>query len=227
MGGNVTFGADTHSIEFGVTCLAEDFPTLATVLANGRLRRPTFPPEQVGRVREQRLVVLQERDEDTASVANLRFYEGVFGRAQSRWLAHQRLHGDGQRHSAGADRGLPCARLRPTRAAVAVTGAIDSGAALGRFQRLFGAWQGPALPPPVMAPAPPPTPMQRITLPGKVRADIVVGARAVPRNYPTSSLPCAFRQLHPRPVRPDGAAGRRGARELGLAYYCYFLICHG
>ena len=25
VGGNVTFGADTHSIEFGITCLAEDF----------------------------------------------------------------------------------------------------------------------------------------------------------------------------------------------------------
>jgi zinc protease len=45
VGGNVTFGADTHTIEFGVTCLAEDFPALAAVLADA-LRRPTFPAEQ-------------------------------------------------------------------------------------------------------------------------------------------------------------------------------------
>jgi zinc protease len=219
VGGNVTFGADTHTIEFGVTCLAEDFPALAAVLADA-LRRPTFPAEQVGRVRQQRLVSLQERDEDTASVANLRFYEGVFGRA----------HPYGRSTSGYVETisELPREQIvdfhtrtfTPHGAALAITGAVARDAAVDLVAQLFGDWRGPALPPAPMIAVPPPAAPQRAVLPGKVQADIVIGARAVPRHHPDfyalRVANCILGQF--------GLMGRLGAvvrEELGLAYYAY------
>ena len=219
VGGNVTFGADTHSIEFGITCLAEDFPTLATVLADA-LRRPTFPAEQVHRVRQQRLVSLQERDEDTASVANLRFYEGVFGRA----------HPYGRPASGYVETVSEFQReqivdfhartFTPQGAVITIAGAVESSPAVDLVQRLFGDWRGPALPPQPAVSVPPPAPPQRVTLPGKVQSDIAIGARAVARNHPDffalRVANCILGQF--------GLMGRLGAvvREaLGLAYYSY------
>ena len=42
------------------------------------LRRPTFPAEHVERVRNQKLVRIQEREQDTQEVAGLRFYEAIY-----------------------------------------------------------------------------------------------------------------------------------------------------
>ena len=219
VGGNVTFGADTHTIEFGVTCLVEDFPALAAVLADA-LRRPTFPAEQVGRVRQQRLVSLQERDEDTASVANLRFYEGVFGRA----------HPYGRSTSGYVETisGLPREQIvdfhtrtfTPNGAALAITGAVARDAAVDLVAQLFSDWCGPALPSTPTIAVPPPAAPQRAVLAGKVQADIVIGARAVPRHHPDfyalRVANCILGQF--------GLMGRLGAvvrEELGLAYYAY------
>jgi zinc protease len=219
VGGNVTFGADTHSIEFGVTCLAEDFPALAAVMADA-LRRPTFPAEQAQRVRQQRLVSLQERDEDTASVANLRFYEGVFGRAHPYGRAtsgYSETVSELQREQIADYHGRT---FTPRGGVITVTGAVAKDATVDLIQRLLGDWRGPALPPPSTASVPPPTPLQRVTLPGKVQADIAIGARAVARTHPDfyalRVANCILGQF--------GLMGRLGAvvrEELGLAYYAY------
>ena len=222
VGGNVTFGADTHAIEFGITCLAEDFPALATVLADA-LRRPAFSAQQVGRVRQQQLVYLQERDEDTASVANLKFYEGIFGRA----------HPYGRPTSGYVETVVDLQRtalvdfhartFTPQGAVIAVSGAIDSAATADLLQRLLGDWHGPVLPALPGAPVPPPAPPLHVTLPGKVQADIVLGARAVARNHPDffalRVANCILGQF--------GLMGRLGAvvrEELGLAYYSYSAV---
>jgi zinc protease len=219
VGGNVTFGADTHSIEFGITCLAEDFPALATVLADA-LRRPTFPAEQVNRVRQQRLVSLQERDEDTASVANLRFYEGVFGRAHPYGRAtsgYIETVSEIKREQIVDFHGRT---FTPHGAVITVTGAVARDAAVDLIQRLLGDWRGPALPPQSTASVPPPAPPHRVILPGKVQSDIAIGARAVARNhsdfFALRVANCVLGQF--------GLMGRLGAvvrEELGLAYYSY------
>lgn len=222
VGGNVTFGADTHSIEFAITCLSEDFAALAAVLADA-LRRPTFPVEQVGRVRQQRLVSLRERDEDTSSVANLRFYEGIFGRAHPYGRATSGYVETVSGLSREQIDDFHARTYAPQGAVVAITGDVESGAAVDLVEQLFGDWRGPALPPRAAVPVPPPAPPQRIVMPGKVQADIAIGARAVPRNHPDyfalRVANCILGQF--------GMMGRLGMsvrEELGLAYYCYSAV---
>ena len=42
------------------------------------LRRPTFPLEHIGRVRNRKLIAIQERDQDTQQVAGLGFYAALY-----------------------------------------------------------------------------------------------------------------------------------------------------
>ena len=51
---------------------------MVEVLAD-TLRRPHFPAEHLERVSSQKLVRIQEREQDTQQVANLRFYETIYG----------------------------------------------------------------------------------------------------------------------------------------------------
>jgi zinc protease len=222
VGGNLTFGADTHSTNFGVVCLQEDFAALVDVLADA-LRRPTFPAEHVAKVRRQRLVELQERDEDTGSMANLRFYETLFGRQ----------HPYGRSTSGYRETVEPLGRAdlqgfydgfyTPDQGVVVVTGDVHTQAVLDLLEARLGDWRGaPAdrillSPPPVIAATP-----ARVAIPmaDKVQADIVMGVAGIPRSHPDfyalRVVNCILGQF--------GMMGRLGARvreEQGLAYYAY------
>jgi zinc protease len=77
VGASMAAGADDHNTSFGATSLSEDFPTMIEVLAD-ILQRPTFERTQINRLRSQKLVQIQERDEDTHEVAAMRFYETLY-----------------------------------------------------------------------------------------------------------------------------------------------------
>lgn len=222
VGGNLTFSAETHSTNFGIVCLREDFPALVDVLADC-LRYPAFPVEQVDRVRQQRLVDLQERDEDTASMANLRFYETLFGRQ----------HAYGRSTSGYIDTVKPLQRAdlqtfhaawyTPSQGALVVTGDVDASAVIDLIAASFGDWSGRAgdrvvlAPPAVITPAPS---RMHVALADKVQADIVLGVPGIARSHPDfyalRVANCILGQF--------GMMGRLGAslrEEQGLAYYAY------
>ena len=76
VGASVSAGGGTHVTNFGSESLVEDFPLMVEILAD-ILQRPTFPTEQIERVRGQRLVRLQEREQSTRSVSYRRFNEMI------------------------------------------------------------------------------------------------------------------------------------------------------
>jgi zinc protease len=220
VGGNLTFGVDSHSTDFGVTCLAEDFATLVDVLADA-LRRPVFADTHVELLRQQRLIDLQERDEDTGSMANLRFYETLYGRE----------HAYGRSTSGYIETVAAIKRsdlvnfyrsyFTPDQGVIVVTGDVDTQAVLDLLGSKFGDWHGPQAERTLAEPAVYPTP-QRVVVPmdGKVQSDIVIGAPAIARNHPNfyavRVANCILGQF--------GMMGRLGARvreEQGLAYYAY------
>ena len=220
VGGNLTFGVDSHSTDFGVTCLREDFGTLVDVLADA-LRRPTFPETHVELVRQQRLVDLQERDEDTGSVSNLRFYETVYGRG----------HAYGRATSGYVETVTAIKRsdlvnfyqshFTPDQGVIVITGDVDTQEVLDLLGSKFGDWHGPqgqrtSVPPEVQQ-----LPQRVVAaMNDKVQADVVIGAPAIPRSHPdfyaVRVANCILGQF--------GLMGRLGARvreEQGLAYYAY------
>jgi zinc protease len=219
LGAGVALSADDHVTSFGANSLSEDFPTLLAVLADV-VRHPTFPVEHMARVRTQKLVQIQERDQDTASVAAMAFYHGLYpnhpyGRLTSGYahtigaISHQDLLDFHSRH------------YKPDGAILVIVGDVDTAAALDAVRRHFGDWQGTRpdhpLAPPTLASHY--TPVTQ-TLPDKIQADIVLGCRTVPRHHPDYFAIRLANTILGR-FGLNGRLGEVVREEQGLAYYVY------
>jgi zinc protease len=218
VGGSLSIGADSEGVNFGITCLSEDFGALLTVLADA-LRRPRLSADHFALLRRQKLVRLQERDQDTGAVAAMRFYERLYGG-----------HPLGRSVSGYPDTVSALTRDQleafyrqwygPAGGAIAVSGNVDPAEAIARLSDAFGDW-APAAPLPALAPPPPPSPL-RLHLPmaDKMQSDIVVGARAVERLHPDFFAVRVANTI----LGVFGMMGRLGEvvrEQQGLAYYAY------
>lgn len=219
VGASLSVNADDHTTAFGATSLSEDFPTLLGVLADA-LRHPTFPAEHVNRVRGQKLVYIQERDEDTAQVAMQNFYATLYpnhpyGRATGGYSDTIRAI---QRQDL-VD--FHARTYTPNGAILVVTGDVETAAALELVHAHFGDWQGPKLD----AGVPPVAPLNGIhrearLLHGKFQADIVLGCPAVARPHPDFYAVRVANTILGR-FGMMGRLGERVREQQGLAYYAY------
>ena len=78
VGASFGVGSGRHITDFNGKCLREDLPLLLDIMTD-ILRHPTFPEEHVEKVRGQILTGLQERDNDTRSMASLTFRQLLYG----------------------------------------------------------------------------------------------------------------------------------------------------
>jgi zinc protease len=219
VGASMAAGAEDHSTSFGAHSLSEDFPMMLEVLAD-ILRRPTFPSNHVQRLRNHKLVQIQERDEDTQEVASLRFYETVYpnhpyGRSTTGYMetinAIQRS--DLQEFHA--------AHYSPQGTILVVVGDVETQAAIDLIQMHFSDWQG-APPDQSVPPVPKLDGVRRHTyaLPGKIQSDIMLGYSTVSRYHPDYFAVRVANTILGR----FGMMGRLGEtvrEEQGLAYYVY------
>ena len=219
VGASLSVSAGDHTTDFGSTSLSEDFPAMVALLAD-TLRRPTFPTEHIERVRSQRLVRIQERDQDTQQVANLRFYEAIYGNHPygTSDLGYMETVQDIQRPDLVE---FHAGRYTPDGAVIVITGDVETDRAVDLIRTHFEDWRGSAADqtvPPVQTRAD----SRRLVypLPDKVQADIVIGCHAISRHHP---------DFHPARVANTilgrfGMMGRLGEtvrEEQGLAYYAY------
>lgn len=219
VGASLSITTDSDSLNFGITCLSEDFPTLVEVLADS-LRRPVFDAEQFTLVRGQKLVRLQERDQETGAVANLRFYESLYpahplGAAVSGYV-----------ETVGAIRledlaAFHAAHYTPHGGVIAVSGDVVAPQAIDLLAHTFGDWQGAphlrslAEPAPLLNPA-----RVHATVAGKVQSDITLGVRGIPRTHPDHAAVRVANTI----LGVFGMMGRLGEvvrEQQGLAYYAY------
>lgn len=219
VGANLSISADTEGANFGLTCLSEDFPALVEVLADA-LRRPTFPSPQVELLRRQRLVYLQERDQEPAAIASLRFYDALyaghpFGQPAS---GHVETIAGLSRDDAAA---FHAAHHSPDGAVIAVSGDVEPHAAVDLIERAFGDWSGAAPRPlPPFSPERSAAPRIDIPMPGKVQSEIVAGGLAVERTSPDYYAVRVANTV----LGVFGMMGRLGEvvrEQQGLAYYAY------
>jgi zinc protease len=199
--------------------LSEDFPTMLHVLGD-IVRHPQFPPVHIGRLRSQKLVQLQERDEDTQETAALRFYEMLYpdhpyGRSGAGYV-------DSVKAIAGDDLATFHTRhYSPQGAIIVVVGDVETGATIDLIAENFGSWQGA----PPDQQVPPIAPLDEVrqhnaTIAGKVQADIFLGCRAVPRHHPDYFAIRVANTILGR-FGMMGRLGERVREEQGLAYYVY------
>ena len=227
VGASFGYNSGTHYAGFGGRSLVEDLPLLLDVMAD-TLQNPTFPEDQVEKLRAQMLTGLAIRAQDTSDMASLVFDQLLFdGHPYSRpdegWpetvqaitlddLAefHRRFYG-------------------PRGMVISIVGAVKPEKAVSEVERILGIWQNEAQEAaPELPDFKPPTKtvQKHHSIPGKSQADIVMGSHGPKRNDP-NYMPAS---LGNNILGQFGLMGRIGdvvREQSGLAYYAYSSVSAG
>jgi zinc protease len=219
VGASLSLSSGSHTSGFYGKALAEDLGLLLE-LASDALRRPTFPEDQVERLRGEILTRLAMRASQTRARADETFFEAAYpGHPYA-------VDEDGYPETI---QGLTRADLvdfhrrhfGPRGMIVTVVGAVQVDAAVALVERYFGDWANPEQPPePTL---PPVAPVQgavirRVPMPGKIQNDIVLGKAGPARSHPRF----VAARLANNILGVFGMGGRIGyhVRERGgMAYY--------
>jgi zinc protease len=219
VGASMGFDSGVHNTSFGGRSLVEDLPLLLSLLSES-LRMPTFPMQEVEKLRAQLLTGLNIRAQDTGDMAAMKFDQLLYeGHPYSR-------PGDGYIETIQAitrDDLEEFHRLHfgPKGMVLAIVGAIDPKKAVDAVSRVLGEWQVPGQVEAPDLPALKPveeTVTSHHVLAGKSQSDIIMGVVGPRRNdedYYAASLGNSV-------LGQFGMMGRIGdvvREKSGLAYY--------
>jgi zinc protease len=219
VGASMGFDSGVHNTSFGGRSLVEDLPLLLSLLSES-LRTPTFPVQEVEKLRAQLLTGLNIRAQDTGDMAAMKFDQLLYeGHPYSR-------PGDGYIETIQAitrDDLEEFHRLHfgPKGMVLAIVGAIDPKKAVDAVSRVLGEWQVSGQAEAPILPALKPlekTVTSHHVLAGKSQSDIimgVVGPRRRDEDYYAASLGNSV-------LGQFGMMGRIGdvvREKSGLAYY--------
>jgi zinc protease len=176
-----SFDASSIDLHVPVARLAEALPIMSDVAL-----RPTFPDEELKRVREDLLTSFVEAEDDPESLVQFAFPRLVFG-------PHHR-YGTLSIGTPATVKSMTIADLRqfhshhylPSNCLLVVTGDITAADVVMRLQPAFGGWKGATSSPPAVSAAPPLTsrPIYLIDKPGAAQSQIRIGSVGVPRSTP-------------------------------------------
>ena len=218
----VTTDVGRQTTDVTVKCLVEDLDLAIGVLTE-LIREPTFPPEQLEKVRGELLTGLREADQDTRSVAERTFRE----------LAYPEAH-PFRRRVAGYQETVPriavsdlvahhSQTFRADLTTLAVAGGVEPSDAFGRLERAFGDWTAAGQPPSYAVP-PASRPSEAVTrtveLSGKSQADVVLGFPSIERTHPDYYALDVANLILGR-LGLNGRIGANVRERQGLAYYSY------
>lgn len=226
-GASLGFSASMHTVGFSGRALAEDLPLLLTLLSES-LRTPTFPADQIRRLRGQLLASLAIRDQDTGDRAGMAFDALVYaGHPYSR---PQDGHPRTVRAITRADLAAFHRRhFGPRGMVLAVVGAVEPQRAVDLVARALGDWSNPMqVVPPSLPPVRPLRALRRrhVRLAGKVQSDLLIGCLG-PRRTDPDFLPAS---LGNSVLGQFGSFGRIGTvvrEQAGLAYYALSSLSAG
>jgi zinc protease len=165
-----------HMVGFGGKSLAEDFALLVEITTDN-LQYPTFPAEEVEKLRGQIITDLKEVEDDPRSLARRQFRETLYG------IAHP--YGrpvDGLLETVPkltrSDLLALYQKLHPRDGAVVVVGDVAAGAVYQILEASLGQWSPGHTPPDYMLPTPTPLtePIMHVhTMENKSQVDLVLG----------------------------------------------------
>jgi zinc protease len=225
LGATLSVDAGRLFTEASIRCLREDLPRLLELAAEVILT-PTFPDEEVDKVRSEILTAIREQDNDTQDAADRALRELLFPVEHP--FRHRILGTPDSVSAIQRDDLVAFHRQHfgPAVVAMAVVGGIDSfEQAVAATEKQFGQWSAKVEKPGIATIPEPPkeTVMRSTSIPGKSQADIAVGLPTIPRTDPDYyALEMANMVLGRL-----GLMGRLGATvrdEQGLAYYVYSAI---
>jgi len=221
VGASVAFGGATHTTGFNGRSLVEDINLLLGLLAE-TLRTPTFPPEQIEKLRAQILTGLALRAQNTGEMSSLKFDEMVYdGHPYSR-------PEEGYPETVGAISAEDLVDFHkqnygPRGMVIAVVGGIEPQEAVDKVRAAFGDWGNPDQPSPNELPEWQPlkkSVRMRVDILGKSQSDVVVGTAGPPRSAPDYLAASLGNNI----LGQFGLMGRIGdvvREQAGLAYYAH------
>jgi len=224
VGASFGISAGTHTTSFGAKSLAEDLPLMLDLLADA-LCRPTFPPDEIEKLRGEILTDLEERAHDTGRMAALTFRELAYPPGHPYHRSHT---GTLETVSALTRDDLLCFHQRhygPRGMVAVIVGDVETERVLAQFEATFGDWAGPVHERPSLPPVArlSEARQKRVPIAGKTQADIVLGYPGPARAEPDflDAMLCntilgIFGMM--------GRLGKNVREEQGLAYYCYSLV---
>lgn len=226
-GASFGYSGGTHTTGFGGKALAEDLDLLLEMLSE-TLHQPSFPPEQVERLRVQILTHLAIQAQDTGDMASLAFDEMLYpDHPYSR-------PEDGTPDTVRAIQRDDLIEFHrkyygPRNMVIAIVGAVEPERAAEMVTSYLGDWKNPEQPdPPELPPAPPPQAILRrkVDLAGKSQADIVLGTVGPKRSDPDFLSAALGNNI----LGQFGMYGRIGGvvrEQHGLAYHAYSSLSGG
>ena len=220
IGATLSVDGLTQISQVSVRCLREDFGRMVEVLAEV-LREPTFPDDEVEKLRGQVLTVLREQATDTHAAAERLFYELAYPKDHP--YHHWRLGDEATVSSFQRDDlvGFYRRYAQPNGLSVAIAGAVPFAEAVERLRAALGDWQSAEPPVPIQAPpAPRPHGVERrnVVIPGKTQSDIVMGLPAISRKSP-DYYALSFADLVLGGLGLMGRLGEVVRDRQGLAYH--------
>ena len=226
LGVQLSIASGREFVEASITCLAADLPVALDLVAEA-MTEPTFPDEELDRVRQETLAAIRQAENDTSTVASQGLRELLF--AAGHPLRHSPL---GDRDALAA---LTVERVRAFHGenystdgmVVAAAGGFADGDALTRLiDQRFGSWASRP-----RSPRPAPTASgDRMrsdhSVDGKQQVDVALGSLIPAPGHPGEH---AF-EVANVVLGQLGMMGRIGERVRerdGMAYYAYSMVQQG
>lgn len=227
VGASLGVDSGVHNVNFGGRALVEDLPLLLNLLSES-LQTPTFPTEEVERLRTQLLTGLALRAQDTSDMADLVFEQFLYanhpyGKPTDGFVETVQ--------SISRDDLKKFHRLHfgPRGLVIAIVGAIHPKKAAEAVEKALGGWQVPGQKePPALPPLKPVKKVikQHHPIPGKSQSDLVVGTLGPNRKSPDFMAASLGNSI----LGQFGMMGRIGyavREKAGLAYYAYSSLHSG
>jgi zinc protease len=221
VGASLGFDSGMNSTGFHGHALSEDLPLLLGLLSEA-LRQPSFPGNEVEKLRHHLLTGLAIQKQDTAAMADIVFDEILY-----RGHPYARSENGNSRTIKAISRadlvGFHRRTFGPAGMVVAIVGAVDPKRAVEAVNRALGHWKNPRQP--SFPPLPEPRPLNGTVrrhhqIPGKSQTDLIIGSNGPRRSdadYEAASLGNSV-------LGQFGMMGRVGQslrEKSGLAYYAY------
>jgi zinc protease len=219
VGAGFGYDSGTYTSGFSGRSLTEDLPLLLEILSE-TIQFPSFPTDQVERLRAQLLTGLAIRSQDTADMADLIFNEILFAghpfaRPEDGWpktiqsITREDLI-EFHRSTFG-----------PRGMVIAVVGAVEPKRAVDFVQRALGSWKNPAQAERIQIPDQ--NPLKKMKrrvhkIAGKSQSDLVLGTIGPKRKDPEYMSASLGNSI----LGQFGMMGRIGEvvrEKAGLAYY--------
>ncbi len=218
LGCNVNANAGRHITSFSGKALKEDLPLVLEILAD-MLRQPTFPDQEVEKLRSMYLMHLREMEQDTHYQASRAFREMLYQKDHP----YSRLT-DGTMETIAnittEDMATFHRLYHPALTSIAIVGDVEPQAIVELLTRIFGDWSNPDAPVSYQLPAAAPIDgVQRrtIPMPGKTQADILWGVHGFARQDPDFYTALVCNMILGR-LGMGGRLGDNVREKQGLAY---------